>query len=193
MVHEAAFTAMVREFVEAGERDYVFEDVLFNQGFAEYVHWLVQGERGELPGLAPWSAYWAVETESAELVGLSSLRHTLSPWLAEFGGHIGYRVRPSARRRGLGSALLSLTLQRADGRGITQALVVCTPESVGSQGVLRRNGAVFDARCAPMVSLCVATGSAPNEPSLMQAHKCSIEPTFQGELRALQPMAHFEH
>lgn len=38
--------AMVAEFLEADEREYVYEDVLFGEGFAQYVNWLAKGERG---------------------------------------------------------------------------------------------------------------------------------------------------
>lgn len=143
--HEADFMAMVDEFMEVGEREYVYEDVLFGEGFAQYVDWLSRGERGELDGLSPWSAYWAVDSSSGSLVGISSLRHRLSPWMSQFGGHIGYRVRPSMRRMGIGTNLLQLTLLQASARGIARALVVCTPDNLGSQGVLRKNGAVFEA------------------------------------------------
>lgn len=141
---EHHYMAMVREFVDAGEREYIHEDVLFNEGFAAYVDWLTRGERGELEGLVPWSACWAVDVDMRAIVGIGSLRHRLSPWMAQFGGHIGYRVRPSMRRRGLGAVLLRLLLDQARLRGIDRALVVCTPENIASQGVLRRNGAVFD-------------------------------------------------
>jgi predicted acetyltransferase len=141
---EHGYMAMVREFVDAGEQQYVHEDVLFTQGFAAYVDWLGRGERGELEGLVPWSACWAVDADTRALVGMGSLRHRLSPWMAQFGGHIGYRVRPALRRRGLGVVLLRMMLDQARARGIDKALVVCTPENIGSQGVLRRNGAVFD-------------------------------------------------
>ncbi|MEK8034078.1 GNAT family N-acetyltransferase [Ideonella sp. DXS29W] len=142
--HEAAFMAMIEEFIGAGEREYVYEQPLFEWGFPAYLDWLIRGEQGELDGLVPWSAFWALDASSGALVGMSSLRHRLSPWMAQFGGHIGYRIRPTLRRRGLGAELLRLTLARAGARGIANALVVCTPDNLGSQGVLRRNGAQFD-------------------------------------------------
>lgn len=141
---QAEFMAMVDEFLQAGEREYVQEDVLFDEGFVAYVDWLARGERGELDGLVPWSAYWTVDMDSNTLIGISSLRHELSPWLAEFGGHIGYRVRPSQRRQGAGTTLLRLTLNEARARGVAEALIVCTPDNLGSQGVLRRCGARFE-------------------------------------------------
>lgn len=141
---EAPFMAMVDEFLAAGEREYVYEEVLFNRGFEAYVAWLAKGERDALEGLSPWSAYWAVAEETGMLVGISSLRHKLSPFMAQFGGHIGYRVRPSERRKKFGSAILRLTLKKASSIGITKALVVCTPENTASQGVLRICGAEFE-------------------------------------------------
>ena len=48
------------------------------------------------------------------VVGRISLRHTLTPWLLQVGGHIGYAVRPSARRQGHATAALG---PDAAGRG----------------------------------------------------------------------------
>jgi predicted acetyltransferase len=122
----------------------VQEEVLASEGFAAYLAWLQRGERGELEGFAPWSAFWAIEPQSSKLVGISSLRHSLGPWMAEFGGHIGYRVHPQYRRRGYGTEVLRQTLTEAAKRNINPALVLCAPEHLGSQGVLRNAGAVFE-------------------------------------------------
>ena len=39
-------------------------------------------------------------TDGDEMVGFLALRHALTPWLLEEGGHIGFSVRPSRRRQG---------------------------------------------------------------------------------------------
>jgi predicted acetyltransferase len=140
---EQEFMAMADEFRAAGEQRFVDEDVLLEHGFAAYLAWLERGARGELEGCAPWQALWASD-ERGRLVGLASLRHPLTPWMREFGGHVGYRVRPSQRRRGIGTRLLALALARAGALGIDEAIVVCEPGNLGSIGVLERNRAVFD-------------------------------------------------
>jgi len=137
------FMNMADEFRMAGEAHYLDEDIL-SQGLGKYLEWLRNGEVAENlpPNLVPWTAYWAMS--DTRLVGFSSLRHWLSPWMAEFGGHIGYRVRPSARRFGLGTHLLRLTLSKAFERGINPALIVCTPENTASVATIKKNGGIYD-------------------------------------------------
>lgn len=138
------FVGMVAEFLAAGEHEYIDEDVLFSEEVAPYVDWLDKGRRAEIAGLVPGSAFWAVDADSGALLGLSSLRHELCAWRAELGGHIGYHVCPSQRGCGMDTALLRLTLQQASTGGLSKALIVCTPENMGSQTVLRNNGVVFE-------------------------------------------------
>ena len=85
---------------------------------------------------------WMVEDEI--VVGRISLRHSLTPWLLEVGGHIGYAVRPSARRRGVATAGLRQMLGVAADRGIDPALVTCDDDNVGSRRVIEANGGVLE-------------------------------------------------
>jgi predicted acetyltransferase len=85
---------------------------------------------------------WMVEKET--VVGRISLRHELTPWLLEVGGHIGYAVRPSARRRGHASEALRLMRGVAAEHGIDPALVTCDEDNVGSRRVIEANGGVLE-------------------------------------------------
>lgn len=135
---------MANEFRAAGEKHLIEESVLAEQGFAAYVEWLRRARRGEAEGLPPRQVMWAMDADGHHMLGISCLQHPLTPWMAEFAGHIGYRVRPSVRRRGLGSRILALTLQRAKAAGVAPAVMVCLPDNRGSIGVLRNNGASFE-------------------------------------------------
>ena len=66
------------------------------------------------PDRVPATTYWA--TESGDVVGRIALRHRLNDALAEFGGHIGYEVRPSCRRRGIGAEMLRQLLGNQRGQ-----------------------------------------------------------------------------
>ena len=79
-----------------------------------------------------------------ELVGRASIRFELTPWLASFGGHIGYGVVPEHRRRGHATEILrqSLAIARAD--GIEEVVVTCDVGNVGSAAVIERCGGVLD-------------------------------------------------
>jgi predicted acetyltransferase len=77
---------------------------------------------------------------AGEVVGVSNLRHALTDKLRVEGGHIGYGVRPKARRRGHATELLRRTLECARALGIEQALVTCARANAGSAATIRNCG-----------------------------------------------------
>ena len=93
-------------------------------------------------GRVPDTELWWVEGE--EFLGRIAIRHRLTPTLLEVGGHIGYDVRPSARRRGHATAMLRRALAIAEELGIERALITCDPENIGSRTVIERNGGVLE-------------------------------------------------
>ncbi|WP_010014873.1 GNAT family N-acetyltransferase, partial [Loigolactobacillus coryniformis] len=56
------------------------------------------------------------------------------------GGHIGYSVRPTQRRRGYGRQMLALVLPYAQARGLKRVLLTCATTNIGSQKVITSNG-----------------------------------------------------
>ncbi|ANH37390.1 Acetyltransferase (GNAT) family protein [Nocardioides dokdonensis FR1436] len=79
-----------------------------------------------------------------EVVGRASVRHELNAFLATWGGHIGYGVRPAYRRRGHATAMLRGCLEVCRDLGIEQALVTCDVDNVASAGVIEACGGVFE-------------------------------------------------
>jgi len=60
-------------------------------------------------------------------------------------GHIGYGVRPSARRRGLASWALAQMLNEARGAlTVDRVLIVCEADNVASARTIERNGGVLE-------------------------------------------------
>jgi predicted acetyltransferase len=113
--------------------------------FAEYVAWLLDLQLEETPrpdGWVPATTLWYVEGD--EYLGRLNVRHRLTPVLLELGGHIGYDVRRSARRRGHATAMLAGGLAVAAGMGIDRALITCDVDNVGSRRVIEINGGVFE-------------------------------------------------
>ena len=103
----------------------------------------------EAHNVVPTRTLWLVDEEE-RLLGVSSLRMALTPFLENFIGHISYSLRPSQRRRGSGKALLRLTLDAAREAGMGRVLATTPPCNVASVRVLESGGGRLDARPVPL-------------------------------------------
>jgi predicted acetyltransferase len=125
--------------------EYTLQTLASPDTFAEFCAYTIALAREETPRPAGWvtgTYLWMVDDE--EVVGRISLRHDLTPWLLEVGGHIGYAVRPSARRRGFATRALALMLPIAAEHGINPVLVTCDDTNVASRRVIEANGGVLE-------------------------------------------------
>jgi predicted acetyltransferase len=140
-----SYRSLIAELAAAGERP-----VPFTLGYpcADFDALLAKCEadaRGEglAEGFVPHTTFWLV-SGGHEIVGVSNLRHRLNAKLLREGGHIGYGIRPSARRKGYGREILRQSLRRAAAQGILRALVTCGKGNLGSARIIAANGGVFE-------------------------------------------------
>ena len=98
--------------------------------------------RNLAPGRVPQSIFWLVR-DGQRILTCSRLRHTLNTFLEQVGGHIGYDVRPSERRRGYGTQILRMTLDKARDLGLKQVLVTADSPNVASWRIIEKNGGVL--------------------------------------------------
>lgn len=96
------------------------------------------------PGLVPATTLLAVRTSDNRLVGMVNIRHRLNDWLLQSGGHIGYGVRRSERRRGYATAMLRQALGYCRRMGMPRVLVTCDSENIGSARTIMKNGGVLE-------------------------------------------------
>jgi predicted acetyltransferase len=122
------------------------EDFIFLLNYDEGEDWEVYLERLEtfrrgtdLPeDRVPDSFLAAVVGD--ELVGRVSVRHSLNEWLRLYGGHIGYGVVTSQRRRGHATEILRQALVIARAVGVDEVLLVCDASNVGSARTIEACG-----------------------------------------------------
>ena len=93
------------------------------------------------PEWVPMTTFWLLNDQD-EVVGVSRLRHRLTPSLLADGGHIGYYVLPSERAKGYGTVVLRLTLIEARGLDIERVLLTVDSDNEPSIRVIEANGGV---------------------------------------------------
>ena len=98
------------------------------------------------PRFVAATAYFAMV--DSEIVGTIQIRHELNDHLRHDGGHIGYGVRPSVRRKGYATQMLALALEKCRKLGIDKVLLTCSKDNIGSAKTIINNGGVLDSEYA---------------------------------------------
>lgn len=114
-------------------------------------------ERAPRPdGFVPSTNLWWAE--GTEFLGRVQIRHRLTPFLRDLGGHIGYWVVPEHRRRGHATAMLAASLPVAAALGIDCALVTCDADNAPSRRTIEANGGLFHDRRGDKLRYWLPTG-----------------------------------
>ncbi|MGI6177561.1 MAG: GNAT family N-acetyltransferase [Eubacterium sp.] len=92
----------------------------------------------------PATQFLFVNEESHHLIGMVQVRHELNDFLAEYGGHIGYSIRPRERRKGYRTAQLRAALPFCRSIGLDDILITCLRDNTGSERMIRACGGVYE-------------------------------------------------
>lgn len=95
-------------------------------------------------GWVPATQYVCQRQSDGRIVGMIDLRHRFNDFLREYGGNVGYSVRPDERRKGVAKWMLSCVLKEAKELGMQRVLVTCDAENEGSRRTIEANGGVFE-------------------------------------------------
>lgn len=150
--HGTACRAFMQEFIVAGESRYGWMNEYLESGsFRGYLDFIETCARGEFkPEIYVPQSTFFLANPRGELLGITRLRHYLNPSLEIEGGHIGYAVRPSARRQGCATRQLALVLDQARGISLARVLVTCDDDNIGSARTIEKNGGLLeDKRVSP--------------------------------------------
>lgn len=141
--HEQKAMEMKQEFIDFGEM-VMNGSALLDQ--LEYKEWLEHTEtyRNEETAGGDWvpsTTFFAVCIDSGNIIGMIDIRHHIRhPFLSEYGGHIGYCVRPNQRQRGYATRILELGLEYAREICLHRVMLGCYTDNIGSVKIIKKCG-----------------------------------------------------
>ena len=98
---------------------------------------------GLAEGYVSESVFWLIG-DNSNFLGSLSIRHTLTPHLLNFGGHIGYIIAPQHRGKGYGKKILELGLVEAKKLNLNKVLLTCDNTNFTSAAIIEKNGGRFE-------------------------------------------------
>ena len=112
-----------------------------------YDAWLekLEQDRNVIPSeiRVPAETYMLVRESDNRLIGMINIRLVLNERLRRIGGHIGYGIRPTERRKGYNEINLYLALIRCQELGMDMVLLDCNDDNIGSYRTMEALGGVM--------------------------------------------------
>lgn len=137
-----------REFFDCGE-PVINGSALWDKTDA-YDAWLKQiinnsDEKTVQPDWVVSSTFFGVREKDGKIVGMIDVRHhTDHPFLREYGGHIGYSIRPTERNKGYATEMLTLALDYCRGLGLKKVMLGCYKDNTASIRTIEKCGGVCE-------------------------------------------------
>jgi predicted acetyltransferase len=109
-----------------------------------YEGWLEKIENDEriIPSeeSVPSKTFFLIRENDNKIIGMIHIRLTLNKMLADIGGHIGYSIRPTERRKGYNKINLYLGLIECQKNGLEIIMLDCLKDNIGSSKTIEALG-----------------------------------------------------
>ena len=144
--HKIAAENFKSEFLEMHEL-VIHGSALFDQ--LEYEQWLTHNtnNRQESTVSIGWvtaTTFFAVRKRDLKIIGMIDIRHNLgNELLAQYGGHMGYSVRPSEREKGYATEILKMGIEYAKSLNIEKLMLACFSDNIPSIKTIIKCGGVL--------------------------------------------------
>lgn len=95
-------------------------------------------------GLVPSSTYFLIRENDDKLIGMIDLRIKLNDYLRNYGGNIGYSIRPTERKKGYAKIQLYLCLLKCKEYNLDKVLITCTNYNEESRRTILSLGGIYE-------------------------------------------------
>ena len=92
----------------------------------------------------PALTYFFVREDDDKIIGMINIRLALNDFLRKEGGHIGYCIRPTERRKGYGTQMLREAMKFCGTIGLNNFILTCDKENSASSGVIKNCGGILE-------------------------------------------------
>ena len=119
-------------------------------GTKAYEEWLEEAlkceekEYAESKGIVPATTYFTIRESDNKIIGMINIRHYLNEYLANFGGHIGYGIRPTERRKGYAKIQLYMALKETNKMDLDKVMISCEVTNIGSEKTMLSLGGILE-------------------------------------------------
>ena len=144
--HKKAAENFKSEFLEKQE-PVINGSALFDQ--MEFEQWLTHNTNNRQEstvsfGWVPTTTFFAVRKRDLKIIGMIDIRHNLrNEFLAQYGGHVGYSVRPSERKKGYATEILRMGIEYAKLLRIEKLMIACFSDNTPSIKTIVKCGGVL--------------------------------------------------
>ena len=134
------------EFVEygsdingSGSLDKIYNGYTFEQALDRCLK-MEDEEYAKSVGRCQGKTFLLIRESDNKIVGTINVRWNLSEEMLQFGGHIGYGIRPTERRKGYNKINLYLGMIEAKKVGLEKVMLDCDVNNLGSDKTLKALG-----------------------------------------------------
>lgn len=136
----------INEFVEhksdingTGSLDKILDGYTFEQALESCLNMQYE-EYAKKFGRCPGKTFLLIRKNDNKIIGTINVRWNLTEKVKQFGGNIGYGIRPTERRKGYNKMNLYLGLIEAKKIGLDKVMLDCDVENLGSSKTMESLG-----------------------------------------------------
>ncbi|MGI6392002.1 MAG: GNAT family N-acetyltransferase [Candidatus Izemoplasmatales bacterium] len=127
----------------SGGLDKIYEGYTFEEALDRCLK-MEDEEYAKRVGRSQAKAFLLIRESDDKIVGTINVRWNLNEAMLQFGGHIGFAVRPSERKKGINKANLYLGMIEAKKVGLDRARIDCDVKNLGSDKTLKALGGTLE-------------------------------------------------
>lgn len=127
----------------SGSLDKIYDGYTFEEALDMCLR-LEDEEYAKSVGKCPGKTFLLVREDDNKIVGTINLRWNLTDAMLKFGGHIGYGIRPTERRKGYNKINLYMVLKVAKKIGLDRVMLDCNVNNIGSDNTIKSLGGVLE-------------------------------------------------